>query len=940
MQIDINFSPLSLIIKETNITLSQIVPILNDIGLELLYEEKKDKETIFYICHDCCLNDLKTNYKNVLEIIKSVLKGQTPSCKLLSLCLTQNFSLREINLFRTFMRYENQLVLEFNISTIVDILSKNHTISKMFLSYFYTKFVGEKFDDELIYQAFKSISSHEDKILKLFFEIIKNTTKTNYFKNKDAISIKINTKNLHSYLKGIQPNLEMFVFHKDFSGIHLRMSPVSRGGLRYSNRQDDFRVEIKSLMATQEGKNAIIVPSGAKGGFVIRKSPLSKEDFTEIYKTFIDAMLDLIDEDDNYFVVAADKGTSNMSDVANQVAIKRGYWLKDAFASGGSKGYSHKKLGITAKGAIKTVQRYFIENGVDIYKTPIKVVGIGSMGGDVFGNGLLETKNFLLVGAISHDEVFIDPNPDIEKSYNERKRLFNSKKHKWSDYDTSFLSNGGLVVKRSQSEVQLPQKTKDFLGISKDTPSGEEIAQALLKLDVDMIYNGGVGTYFKASSETNLEVADKENEYVRIDANQIKAKAVCEGGNLGFTQKARYEYALNGGFINLDSIDNSAGVNTSDHEVNLKILLDGENKRDEILKSLEEWVVKTVLKDNYLQSLAISLDKKRSKEFLDRFLKTIHVLENNLSVFERRYFYIPHDKQFDLMLDSKESIIRPLLAVLLLYSKIFLKNILSKSRFIEDEIFFKRYLFNYFPDDLKLLYEDKILKHPLKKEIIITVVANKIINYQGASFIYDFYELGEEKFLQKIKAYLMIDELFNIDNKRDLENYERFLSLEKEMETSVRWLLQNFEPSELNFEHLLNYKDEIEKEDFDISSFKFALGAIQVQKVTNTTYQQAIMIVCSIVKTFDITLLLNKIDKLIVKDPNKELVKSQLEELLEGFVIKISQDIISKNTTIKEYLKQNDFDMSGYHDRIEDIKQNETYSIYQIVVLVNSLLLI
>jgi len=934
---------------ETDLPLSKIVPIYNDFGIEILKEENFN-----YKVDPKVLPLLKLHQESFLEVFEATIKKENPSCKLLSLSVLEGFNLREINLFRTFLRYENQLVLEFNILKIIEALTKHHSLSKLILEFFY-----KNIDIKDVEEAFKSVkSSDEDRVLRLFLEIVQNTIKTNFFENKPAISIKISTKNLKSHLRGVQPNYEMFVFHKDFSGIHLRMSKVARGGLRYSSRHDDFRVEIKSLMATQEGKNAIIIPSGAKGGFVIRKKPLSKEDFVEVYRTFIDAMLDLVDEDDNYFVVAADKGTSNMSDVANEIAIKRGFWLGDAFASGGSKGYSHKKMGITAKGAIKSVQRFFIEQGVDFYKTPIRVVGIGSMGGDVFGNGLLESEQFVLVGAISHDEVFVDPNPDVKKAYVERKRLFNSKEHKWSDYDKSLLSDGGLVVRRDQKDIKLSQKTKKFLKLKKDLVSGEEIASALLKLDVDMIYNGGVGTYFKASTETNLEVADKENEYVRVDACDIKAKAVCEGGNLGFTQKARYEYALKGGFINLDSIDNSAGVNTSDHEVNLKILLKDQKDRDDVLFSKESWVEQTVLLDNYYQSLCISLDRLRSKNHLKRFIKTIHVLENSLDVFERRYFSIPSDKQIELVVDDKEMIIRPVLAVLVLYAKIFLKDLLNKSSMIDDELFFKRYLFRYFPKDFKLLYEDEILSHPLKKEMISMMIANKIINYQGALFIFDYFSLGEEKFLQKIKAYLMTNQLFDMNKNREeiykkdyqvesQKQYEDLLMIEKEMESNVKWLLQNFDESDLNFEFLVSFKDEIVKEKLSLQEYKFALAAIKVRKSTNRPYTLCMKTISSIVDNLYITLLLQKLDEIVVKDPTKELLKMQLDELLGGFVVKLAKELVTDtnldediNTNLIKYIGQKEFDFEDYKQRIEELTINDSFSIYQIAVLVNSLLLI
>ena len=984
MQININFSPLSLEFDvEEDLILSEVIPVFNDLGIKVLREEKRDDKIIFYICHECCLLELENNYKNVIEIINEVLHKNTPTCKLLSLSLKENFSLREINLFRTFLRYENQLFLEFNLNSIIECLSKNHSISKLFLDYFYDKFNGQEKLENLekeILEALKSVSGAEDKILKMFFKIIQNTIKTNYFENKEAISIKVDTKHIKHYLKGIQPNLEIFVFHKDFSGVHLRMSKVARGGLRYSSRNDDFRVEIKSLMATQEGKNAIIVPSGAKGGFVIRKKELSKDEFKEIYSTFIDAMLDLIDEDDNYFVVAADKGTSHMSDVANEISLKRGYWLGDAFASGGSKGYSHKELGITAKGALKSTERFFIERGIDFYKTPITVVGIGSMGGDVFGNGMIQSKYFKLVGAISHDEVFIDPNPDIDIAFEERKRLFYSDKHKWSNYDKSKISKGGGVWKRFEQDIRLSEELKQFLDLEQSSVSGEELAQALLRLKVDMLYNGGVGTYIKSSNETNLEVGDKENEYVRVDANEVRAFCICEGGNLGLTQQARYEYALNGGKINLDSIDNAAGVNTSDHEVNLKIILnpmvqDGkitEEERIKTLKSLTDWVEDKVLKDNYLQALALSLDSIRSKLEQEKFLKTIHILEDNLEVFKRRYFSMPNDKQIELILDSEGKIIRPVLSVLILYAKIFLKNLLNRSDIVEKDTFFTRYLFKYFPQDFSNTFKEQILEHKLKKEIISTVIANKIINNVGSTFIYDFSKLGEKNFILKIKSYLIMNQLLDLATIREnlhskkfekntLEQYAYLLELEKEVCYNTKWIIKNLQ-NNFTYDMAVTYKESIkERLDFDshevynnIDSFfdklkkiKFAITAVKINMITKVSYDLCVENVFEIVNKFHILLLMEKLDKLIVKDPTKEDLKVQLEDLIQKFIVEMSKTLFDFKTeqehisgTLQRYIKKRNFDEESYQDKIEELRKAETFSIYQIATLVNSLLLI
>ena len=665
--------------------------------------------------------------------------------------INTKFTAREVSLLQTFIYYENQLFLKFSVDSIVQALTKYDYISQLFLDYFKAKFESQSFDESIVYKELDKVVHDDIQILKILFEIIKNTTKTNYFLNKETISIKIETKNLKPFLKGLQPSYEMFVYGKDFMGIHLRMSKIARGGLRYSSRKKDFREEIKSLMATQEGKNAIIIPNGAKGGFIIKKENPTFEEFKEIYISFIDAMLDLVDEDDNYFVVAADKGTSSMSDFANEVAKKKGFWMGDAYASGGSSGYSHKKLGITARGAMVSAERFFIEKGVDFQTSPIKVVGIGSMGGDVFGNGMIRNQNFLLVGAISHDEIFIDPTPDQEVSFLERKKLFNSKKHKWSDYDSSKISKGGGVFKRSDDKIELNPILRKLLSCDKSFVSGCELAQMVLKLDVDMLYNGGVGTYIKSSHEKNSEVGDTQNKCVRVDANQIKAYCICEGGNLGLTQKARYEYALNGGKINLDSIDNSAGVNTSDHEVNLKIVLKNHPKRDEILKKEQDFVVKSVLKDNFLQALAISQDATRSKTSLKKFINTIDVLENNLKVFKREYFNLPKDNDFKKLLNKDGELIRPVLAELLLYSKIFLQVILNKSDEFLGEEFYDEYLFSYFSKEFISSFKDRILNFEFKKEMISMMIANKIINKEGSSFISYFSKDSHDEFIKKIK---------------------------------------------------------------------------------------------------------------------------------------------------------------------------------------------
>jgi glutamate dehydrogenase len=1011
------------IYSKTKLILSDIIPIIHNFNFQVLdeisYEITANGMGVYINRFNLKVKSkdkLESHKKNIKDIITSVIDGTVKyKGKLYELVYLENFCQRSIMLFRALINYEDQMVSAFNSAAIVFTLVKFSNISKFFLEYFMVKFDPSvkgkeqkiKADEKKIIDALKEVKNiNEDKILKLFFEILKNILRTNYFLNKESIAFKVNTKNLKPFLKGIQPNIEAFVFNQDFNGLHLRVGNISRGGIRWSDRYDDYRNEVRSLMIAQEGKNAVIIPQGAKGGFVIYKdkSHLSKEEFKKCYISFIDALLDLVDNikkgkiqknknivaydgDDPYFVVAADKGTSQMSDVANEISKQRGFWLKDAFASGGSKGYHHKKLGITAKGAIKSAQRFFIEKGVDFYKEPITVVGIGSLRGDVFGNGILQSKNFKLVAAISHSEIFIDPNPDIEKAYKERVRVFNLPDPKWSNYDKSIISKGGGVFKRSEKEIELNDELKKFLKTSKKFLNGEELAKKLLMLPVDMIYNGGVGTYFKGSEESNIEVGDKENEAVRVDASDIKAFCICEGGNLGLTQKARVEYAKNGGKINLDSIDNSAGVDTSDHEVNLKILLNTlveknilkEEEKDENLKSLEEFVVSNVLWTNYFQSLSISLDEERSKKDIKAFVDTIEVLEENLDFFRRRDFNLPKNTSIQSILTQNGTIIRPALAILTLYAKIVLKNILNRSDMVATDANFEKYLFKYFPKPFVSVYEDEIKKHPLKKEIISTIIANKIINFCGSSFIADLGKIGEERFLLKIKAYLISNELFGANDvryeiyRRDYEvepknQYELLLEIEEAIKYNMNWMLKSLSKDEISFEGILGYQSsikkilselEIEKKCFiqkcdlvnsffaTIDYLKLSTAIINIKKTTKFNFGEIAAVFYYIIDKLEIATIMDAVEESIPKDEIEKLLKEQQQKLIEFLIVDITKKILNfkrklehPRDAVENYLKEKCMDVKEYEAMIEKIRSQEDTSVPYLSSIINYLLIV
>ena len=915
------------------------------------------------------------NKEVFFEIItKSLLKEIFALCKLYYLAW-EGLNLREISLMRALIKYQKQLFYEFNENIIINAINRNSYLSKLLIDYFKKRFSKKDTGLETeIEEKIKLINDiNDDKIFKVLYTIIKNTVRTNYFLNKETISFKIMTQNFKNILFSMQPNIESFVYHKDFNGIHLRMSKISRGGLRWSDRLHDFREEIKDLMITQEAKNALIVPEGAKGGFVIFKKEISKEEFKKYYSLFIDALLDLIDVPDVdlikydgkdfYFVVAADKGTSNMSDVANEIAIKRGYFLKDAFASGGSTGYSHKKLGVTAKGAIKSAQRFFLEKNIDIYHDKITVVGVGSMRGDVFGNGMLLNENFLLLGAISHSEIFIDPNPDPKTAYKERKRLFENSLS-WKHYDKTKISKGGGVFKRDQKSIKLSEEIKNLLKTDLDTISAEELAKKLLTLKVDLLYFGGIGTYIKSSEEINLHISDKQNENIRVNANEIKAFAICEGANLALTMQGRYEYASNGGRINLDAIDNSAGVNTSDYEVNLKMVLNSlveknklsETKKVEILKNIQQDVINKVLKNNFSHALLLSLDQKRI--YKEKFIKIVEILEHNTDYFKRKNYHIPKNSEMDIIFRDSQ-ILRPALAIVMLYSKIFLKKYILKSDLLESD-YYNKYLKEYFPKHFYDMFENEILNHPLKKEIIATQITNDIINSHGIGFISDYHP---ENFKYKIESYLIMNELINAAEIREeilrlpvQKQYDTLIDLEHTIKFAVKWMVKTLENTKIKPLLFLTYKDEFKKLTFTNTEletyekwknfYKFLPAIFTIKHNYNMELEVILNLFKLIISKFKINTILKEIRNIKPKNRLEKNLKEEIERLIEYFVITFAKEVINSESFDKKKLKHS-FDAyisnkkGEYEETIEEINElkQEKKTLILLIHIVNSLIL-
>jgi glutamate dehydrogenase len=560
-----------------------------------------------------------------------------------------------------------------------------------------------------------------------------------------------------------KPKFEIFVYSPRVEGVHLRGGDVARGGIRWSDRREDFRTEVLGLMKAQVVKNTVIVPTGAKGGFVPKHLPEGDREAImnegiACYKMFISGLLDLTDNvdgekvvvprnvirrdgDDPYLVVAADKGTATFSDIANGLSADYGFWLDDAFASGGSAGYDHKKMGITARGAWEAVKRHFRERGLDTQSEPFTVAGIGDMSGDVFGNGMLLSRKIRMVAAFNHMHIFLDPDPDIAASYRERQRLFRMGRSSWTDYSEELISKGGGVFSRQAKQIKLSPEVRTMLGTLETSMQPLELIRSILSMDVDLLWNGGIGTYVKASTESHAEVGDRSNDSVRVNANQLRCKVVGEGGNLGLTQRARIEFSLNGGRVNTDFIDNSAGVDSSDREVNIKILLGAaeqsgrmtRKQRNKLLVEMTDEVAKFVLRNNYLQTQSISMMEARARERLDETARLIINLEKT-GLLDRDLEFLPDEVEIDERRQRKQGLTRPELAVILSYAKIDLYQGLNGCDQALDD-FLTTDPQRYFPPVLRRRFQEYIPDHRLSRQILATLIANNIVNRMGPAFL-------------------------------------------------------------------------------------------------------------------------------------------------------------------------------------------------------------
>ncbi len=732
------------------------------------------------------------------------------------LIIRTNLDWRECQLIRAYAKYIRQLQVTFSQAYMEEVLSKYPHICHLMLQLFTCQFAPDCKEDrprarEEILNRVKTLlegvdNLDEDRILRKFVNTVSSTLRTNYYQlheglPKAYVSIKIDCLAIDE-MPLPRPMFEIFVYSPRVEAIHLRGGKVSRGGIRWSDRREDFRTEVLGLMKAQTVKNAVIVPVGSKGGFVVKHLP-SREDREALmkevvacYEIMIRGLLDLTDniqgqdiipppeivrrdDDDPYLVVAADKGTSTFSDYANKISAEYDFWLGDAFASGGSTGYDHKKMGITARGAWESVKRHFREMGIDANREKITVVGIGDMSGDVFGNGMLLSHHLKLVAAFNHMHIFIDPNPDPEKSFQERKRLFDLPQSTWADYNPALISSGGGVFERKLKSISLTPEIKELFEIRHDSLTPSDFIRYLLKAPVELIWFGGIGTFIKSKNETNIEVGDRTNDALRINGVDVRAKVIVEGANLGVTQLGRIEYAKNGGRINTDAIDNSAGVDCSDHEVNIKVLLrqatlkNGLNvqKRNILLEQMTDDVARLVVRDNFWQNQVISFSRSQGFTLLDEQARLMRDLEQE-GLLNRVLEGLPDETEISRRMADKQGLTRPELAVLLAYAKLSLKPQLIQSELPDLELLQGR-LLSYFPERLQHAYRDEILIHPLRREITATLFTNSIVNRMGITFIHEMKRQAGVEGADVARAYLVIRDLIDLMALwRDLETME------------------------------------------------------------------------------------------------------------------------------------------------------------------------
>lgn len=845
---------LNLFHKDHPIHLSDVLPMLENFGLRVIgetpYAVRCPQGSVSWILNFSMeLNgkvplDFEAAQQLFQESFAKVWQGQLEDDGFNRLILGAGLTGREASLLRAFAKYKRQIGGTFSQAYIESTFGRYPLLAGLLVQLFNSKFtprkadatLAEKLEAEILAQLENVANLDDDRIIRRFLAIIQAIVRTNYFQlsaegtDKPYISFKVRPALIPDMPLPL-PFFEIFVYSPKVEGVHLRFGKVARGGLRWSDRREDFRTEVLGLVKAQQVKNTVIVPVGAKGGFVCKKLPETGgreawlNEGKACYRTFIRALLDVtdnivlgqivppkdvvrLDEDDPYLVVAADKGTATFSDIANGISLEYNHWLGDAFASGGSNGYDHKGMGITARGGWESVKRHFREVGINCQTTDFTVVGIGDMAGDVFGNGMLLSEHIRLQVAFNHMHIFVDPNPDAASSFVERQRMFNLPTSTWDDYNKALISEGGGIFLRSAKSIKLSPQMQAMLGTDKTALTPNELIRAALMMEVDLIWNGGIGTYVKASDESHAEVGDRASEPLRVNGKEVKAKIIGEGGNLGTTQRGRIEYATHGGRINTDFIDNVGGVDCSDNEVNIKILLNalvasGDltlKQRNELLYSMTNDVSAIVINDCYRQTQSISVSSLLGAEQMKEYTRFIHALEKDGKL-NRELEFLPSDDVLAERMVKGAGLTRPELAILTAYGKMVLKEQLVLPEIYENS-YFKQELFQAFPQVLQDKYAREMENHPLKAEIIATKLANMMVNDMGANFAQRMMEETGSTIAEVAISYSIARDLFDLetvwhqleslDNVIDAQLQTRLLfQLRRTMRRTTRWFLRH-----------------------------------------------------------------------------------------------------------------------------------------------------
>jgi len=853
---DGNFIQFKVFHRATTLALSDVIPVLENLGFRVVSESAYDICTLsgrtiwlhdFKLAHQfSAALDVSSIKEKFMQAFAAIWQGLADNDSFNVLITTANLEWRQVVMLRAYAGYMHQTLFPFSANYMALALVNQAELARKLVELFSLKFDPDRVDEQTpqrldalhqdILARLDSVQNlNDDRIIRRFLALIDNTLRTNFYQldeqgaAKPYLSLKFSPRKLPD-IPAPRPLFEVFVYSPRMEGVHLRTSKVARGGLRWSDRLQDYRTEVLGLVKAQQVKNAVIVPSGAKGGFVCKKMPVNvtreqqQAEGIACYQLFIRGLLDLTDnlvegsiraprqviryDDDPYLVVAADKGTASFSDIANAISAEYGHWLGDAFASGGSQGYDHKGMGITARGAWISVQRHFREKNIDVQSQSISVVGIGDMAGDVFGNGMLLSQAVMLVAAFNHQHIFIDPNPDPARSFSERQRLFTTPKTTWADYNASLISEGGGVFNRSAKSIPISaqMRTRFALDAASLTPS--ELINALLKAPVDLIWNGGIGTYVKASNESHADVGDKANDSLRVSGDELRCKVFGEGGNLGMTQRGRIEYCLHGGACNTDFIDNAGGVDCSDHEVNIKILLNEivangdltQKQRNQLLIDMTENVAQLVLHNNSRQTQAITIAQsealKRSAEYR-RFMNELQ----RQGRLDRKLEFLPTDEVLLERQTHGKSLTRPELAILISYAKAVLKEDLTQANIVDDE-YLAKFIETAFPHKIAQLFPLALRNHRLRCEIVATQIANDMVNTMGISFAQRLMESTGASAGDVAKAYIIARDIYAMPEFLTALDYagtsipaELHLQLTNDMMRKIRraarWFLRN-----------------------------------------------------------------------------------------------------------------------------------------------------